>query len=330
MSHVTGAVARRAPRATPSVKSLRAVLPREIAEQLHATSPLHSCSNTVTALALRDGRRIVLKRGRYEWDRQRFHASRVAAGLLRRRTGVIAPSHLFTGDIEGRAAEAYWLIELPTLRELWPGLPERARPRALRSWGTLLRRVHKVRLAGHGPLPRAERHPATLADFLRAELEARLAPAVAEAWPAARASVAALGGLAPEIAARLGGGAGVLLHNDPHLGNVLCAPHGRGIRCVGVLDLEAAMGGPPESDLAHVQVLHGPLLGQPLPGAWFEHMLEGYGSPADPVALRFFRAYHLVNLGYHAALVGDGEHARQVGRATAAEVRALRRDLLAA
>ena len=38
-----------------------------------------------------DGRTLVVKRGEAEWVRQRFAASRAACGLLRRRTGVVAP-----------------------------------------------------------------------------------------------------------------------------------------------------------------------------------------------------------------------------------------------
>ena len=116
----------------------------------------------------------------------------------------------------------------------------------------------------------------------------------------------------------------MLVHNDLHMGNVLCAEQGRGIRCVGVLDLEWAIAGPPESDLARVQVLHGALFGQPLDGPWFEAVLAGYRDPLDAFALTFYRAYHLLNLGYHAALAGHDGHAAAVRRTVARELAGLR------
>lgn len=104
----------------------------------------------------------------------------------------------------------------------------------------------------------------------------------------------------------------VLLHGDPHHGNILWEGTGRGMRGVGVLDLEAAWAGPPEADVAVAEVLHGPLFGQPLPEGWTEAFRRGYGSPLDPAALAFYRAVHLGNLGYHAALTGMGAHAAHV------------------
>jgi aminoglycoside phosphotransferase (APT) family kinase protein len=278
-------------------------------------------SNALAELRLRDGRSLMVKRGRYAWDTPRFAASRAAADLLRRRTGVIAPRHLPVGpEIGGRAIEAYWRIELPTLAECWPSIPPLERARVLRSWGELLSRVHKVRLAGHGPLPRAVREPLPLSTFLLHDLGERLPPAIAAHWPSASQLVAALRSYVPDVASRVGSGPGVLLHNDAHMGNVLCAWRGGHVRCVGVLDLEAAMAGPREADLAHLQVLHGALFGQPLPDLWFEHVLEGYRAAIDSVSLAFFRAHHLLDLGFHAALSGAREHAGQVAHAVAREL----------
>lgn len=118
--------------------------------------------------------------------------------------------------LDERPVEAYWRISLPTLEELWPGLSPAEREGALRSLGGLIRRVHDVRLPGHGPL--------------------------------------------------------------------FC---------------------------------------HPLPEGWARWLREGYGSEPEPFALAFYRAYHLANLGYYSALVGHGEHAREVARALDAEVRAL-------
>ena len=309
----------------PAVDAVLAALSEELHDAVpHAVSRGPSHSNQLTEVCFQDGRRLIVKWGRYEWDAPRFHAARLAADLLRRRTGVIAPRQLeVEPGIAGPPVEAYWRIPLPTLHEMWPELPERARDRALRSWGEILRRVHKVRLAGHGPLPRAVREPSSIRAFLGAELEGRLPPAVAAWWPIGYELVTTLGALVPEISARVGERPGVLLHNDPHMANVLCERRGTGVRCVGVLDLEAAMAGPPEADLAHAQVLHGPLFGIALSGSWFDRVVEGYAAPVDPVTLAFFRAYHLINLGFHAAMVGFAEHAADVAAAAAAEITAL-------
>ena len=93
-----------------------------------------------------DGRTLVVKRGEAEWVRQRFAASRAACGLLRRRTGVVAPEPILVPDSGRRPPlEVYWKVELVTLADAWPRLDASARTRALRDWGRLLRRVHRVR-----------------------------------------------------------------------------------------------------------------------------------------------------------------------------------------
>jgi hypothetical protein len=93
----------------------------------------------------------------------------------------------------------------------------------------------------------------------------------------------------------------------------------------GVIDLDDAWAGPPEAELARIEVLHGPLFGHPLPGSWFDILVEGYGSALDGHLLGFFRAYQLLNLGYHAAVTGLKVHAAEVARVAEAEVRALDR-----
>ena len=40
----------------------------------------------------------------------------------------------------------------------------------------------------------------------------------------------------------------------------------------------------------------------PTAAGWADEVLRGYGRALDPVGLAFFRAYHLANLGFHAAL----------------------------
>ena len=116
---------------------------------------------------------------------------------------------------------------------------------------------------------------------------------------------------------------GTLIHGDLHAGNVLCETEGERIRCVGLLDLETAFAGPPEADLANAEVLHGPLFTQPLPEPWFEHLRAGYGDSLDPLVLAFFRIYHLANMGFYSAFIGDAWHAETVARGAQLEWEAL-------
>lgn len=270
-----------------------------------------------------DGRTLVVKIGDEEWRRQRFAASRAACGLLLRRTGIVVPDPVtLDGTRPHPPMEAYWKIEAPTLAELWPRLDGPARGRALRTWGELLRRVHRVRPHGHGPLPAAERQPGSLEAHLTADLGERLLPAVRQTWPQAADHVERLADAVPAIAARAGDP--VLLHGDPHHGNVLCRSHGRGYRCVGFLDLEAAWAGPPEADVAVAELIHGPLFA-PLPAGWTEEFRRGYCASLDPASLAFYRGMHLANLGYHAALTGMDAHATAVLAAFRATVVTVRR-----
>jgi aminoglycoside phosphotransferase (APT) family kinase protein len=275
-------------------------------------------SNDRAEVRFDDGRALVVKRARYDWARERFAVSRAAAGLLRD-AGIPAPRPLAVavpGD--GLPVEVYWKVELPTLAEVWTGASRSGREVLLREWGRLARRIHRVRLPRHGPLLRP--HPGGLGGHLGDDLEKRLLPAVACTWPEAGPLVEALAGAAERIAGRVAGEPAVLVHNDLHSGNVLCSADGAG--CVGVLDLEAAFAGPPEADIAHAGVLHGPLFGKPLPAGWQDELLRGYGRALDPVVLAYFRAFHLANLGYHAALCGYAEHAAGIRAAMEGEVRA--------
>jgi hypothetical protein len=109
--------------------------------------------------------------------------------------------------------------------------------------------------------------------------------------------------------------------------NVLCRLQGRGYRCVGFLDLEAAWAGPPEADVAVAELIHGPLFA-PLPAGWTEEFRRGYRTSLDAASLAFYRGLHLSNLGYHAALTGLDAHAADVltaVRVTAATLRRLLR-----
>ncbi len=280
-------------------------------------------SNDVAEIHFGNGRTLMVKRGRFAWAGPRFAASRLAAGLLKQKAGIVAPAPLGLPEAittEG-PIEAYWRIELPTLQELWATLPEVQRSAVLHSWGRLIRRVHRIKLLGYGPLPKARTEPVPLQEFLHTDLADRLLPAIAHNWADARGVVECLLRTIPCVAERAPAQS-TLLHNDLHMGNVLCEENGETFGCVGLLDLEAAFAGPPEADLANLQVLHGPLFAQPLPGAWFQEVATGYGENLDPLLLGFFRAYHLLNLGFYSALIGHAEHAGQVAAAARVEVKA--------
>ncbi|MFW6079984.1 MAG: phosphotransferase family protein [Gemmatimonadota bacterium] len=277
-------------------------------------------NNELIEVRMDDGRELMIKRSPHEWADARFDASRLAARLLRCSTDVVAPVHIQPpAGVVDRPLEIYWKVALPTLRDLWRDVPRVDRPRLFRDWGALARRVHRVRRPGFGHL-RSATAGASLDVFLRHDLAHRLLPAVRGVWPAGCRSVerllASVGRVAPRAARR----GARLVHNDLHMDNVLCRREGGRVRCVGLIDLEAATGAPPESDLASAAVLHGPNFGQPLPDDWLHHLRSGYADRLDPLVARFFRAYHLVNLGFYSALVGRREHASTVARMARAAV----------
>lgn len=280
-------------------------------------------SNDVAEIRFDHGRTLMVKRGRYDWVAGRFANARAASDVLREEAGLEAPEPLdIPPEIDERPLEVYWRIDVPTLAQLWPSLDESERAHALRTWGAMLRRVHAIRLSGWGPLSGGQRHP-SLRRYLEADVHHRLMPAVYGEWPEAGGAVEALARAIPRVVGRAAGRWPVLVHGDVHMGNILCDPEGDAPSCVGLLDLEAATTGLPESDVAIAEVLHGPFFNQALPAGWDRPVLEGYGQPLNPYVLRFFRAFHLANLGFFSALVGDAEHAVEVGRALTAEVERL-------
>lgn len=290
-------------------------------------------SNDRLEVLFRSGRKLVVKRGRYDWVRDRFQASRMASRLLRAGEEVVSPHHLeLPLEIEGEPVLAYWWIELPTLRELWDDLPDEAIPRVMRSWGRLIRRIHDVRLPGYGCLPdldgagAAPAH-AGLPEFLQRDIRDRLLPAVWGEWMDGAAAVERLVEFIPDVCRRVADDRGVLVHSDLHMANVLCDVENGEIECVGILDLEACFAGPPEADLASAEVLQGPCFFHPLPDDCLLCVREGYGDSLDPVVSNFFRVYHLANLGFYSALIGYDEHAGVVAEALRREATCLGTDL---
>jgi Ser/Thr protein kinase RdoA (MazF antagonist) len=284
-------------------------------------------SNDVVELRFDDGRTLMVKRGRYDWTAPRFQASRLAAELLHRRAGIVAPAPLPIPDgLSSQPMEAYWRVELPTLQELWPAVPRWQRPAVLRSWGQLVRRLHAVEVRGHGPLAVAEDKP-SFAEFMGADLGYRLYPALAGEWPQGLDILEALRAAIPAVARCVPADGSALLHNDLHMGNVLCRVERGGIRCVGLLDLETAFAGPRESDMAIMEVHHGPLFEQHIRGDWFAQVASGYGRPLDAGVMSFFRGYHLLNMGFYSVLVGHREHAARVAEAARRETAGLEHSL---
>jgi aminoglycoside phosphotransferase (APT) family kinase protein len=318
------------PHAMPLSPELIASLTCAVAPQTGGAAPasvvFHDAhSNDVAELRFHDGRTLMVKRGRYRWARPRFHASRLASRLLNGRAGVVAPAPLeIPEDLDTQPVEAYWRVELPTLQELWSSLGPDARAQALRSLGRLVARVHSIRVSGHGPLGVAEDKP-TFEAFMHADLGYRLYPALAAQWPDAIEILERLRSAIEKAAERVPADGSALLHNDLHMGNVLCENDGSGSRCVGLLDLETAFAGPPEADLAVLEIHHGPLFSQPVDGPWFDHVRQGYGRRLDPLLMSFFRAYHLLNMGFYSAIVGHHEHAQRVGTAALAETEGIGR-----
>jgi aminoglycoside phosphotransferase (APT) family kinase protein len=287
-------------------------------------------SNDVAELRFDDGRTLMVKRGRYDWTAPRFRASRLAAELLNEQAGVVAPAPLpIPPDLHSQPLEAYWRVELPTLQELWPGLGQDERATVLRSWGELVARMHRVRVSGHGPLAEMQ-EGVDFEVFVGADLGHRLYPAMAAQWTEGIEILERVRSTIPAVAERVADGGCILLHYDLHMGNVLCDATDEGVRCVGFIDLETAFGGPPEADLAIIEVHHGPHFSQPLEGEWFQHIEDGYGRALDPVVMAFFRSYHLLNMGFYSALVGHAEHAHVVARAASREADGLRSLLAAA
>lgn len=278
-------------------------------------------SNDVAEVRFGGGRTLMVKRARHypETAAQRFETARCAARILRERARVVAPEHLpLPPDEDGVPVEAYWRIPLPVLAELWPEIPAHRRAGVLRSWGELVGRMHAAPAAEAGVRR-------VTADRLREDLEGRLLPAIAWPWPAALPTAERLAAAIPKLAARMDARPPVLVHGDLHMGNVLCSRDDGEARCMGVVDLEEAFVAPAEAEWATMEVLHGPLFGQPLPEGWLAEARTGYARELDPVLLPFFRAVRLLNMGFHAAVTGLTDHAEDVARAAEREADSLRR-----
>lgn len=279
---------------------------------------LSGYSNKVLRLYLADGQSVIIKRSQYEWAGPRFESARRATELVNREGSVIAPEHiLLENDATSKPTLVYWFLPMPTLKALWPDLSPSQRAKAVRSLGHLLKKVHQIKVDQYGALA-GEKDFNSISAFMENDLCERLTPAIWGQWPDA-------GPLADHLAHLAAGlpddEAGIpLVHNDLHLDNILCEADDEDIRCVGLLDWEASGGGRLESDLASAIILHDPLFAEESgKGDWEEdfdrYLIEGYGETPNPEFLRFFKVYHLLNLGFFSALSGDDWHARRVADA---------------
>lgn len=281
-------------------------------------------SNELLELGFDEDRILMLKRGRHDWVQQMFDTAAAASELLQARTDLAVPRPISVSSGPSNPLQAYWRIQLPTLGRLWAELSESGKHDALQSLGGLIRRLHEVELSGWGSLLDLDTGVGGLERYLRRDLADRLLPAVVSSWGEGVQPLEQLIETIPAVAARVTGRGGTLSHSDVHLQNVLCTRTAEGAECVGLLDLDNCRSLPPEADLASFHVLHGPLFNQELPESRHASLREGYGAVLDPVLLRFFRASHLANLGFHSALVGDDIHAGWVAEALSEEVTALR------
>lgn len=300
---------------------VRTVAP-EAAESPIRTAHADVHSNDLVTARLADGRALMIKRGRHPWSAQRFATSRRAAALLRT-TGVVTPTYLSPPKgVCDDPLEVYWRIDRSVLDEVWPSLGEAARRETMRSLGRLVRQAHRD-LPGFGPLEAM--HGESVSAVVEPDLRDRLLPAAYGEWPEGAGLIERLLEVVPELGRRTEGRQPTLVHNDLHMGNVLCDARDGDARCVGLLDLEAVAAGVPESDFAMMQILHGPHFSRHVPGDWFSEVRRGYGGELDSWVLGFFRTLHLLNLGFYSAHIGHDWHAGEVAAEARRELGALTR-----
>ena len=291
---------------------VREVIGEKESSQIKSITSLSGYSNNMICLNLGDGRSLMVKCAQYHWAGPRFQSSRRASMLLRQRTSVVTPEHVpIDAKIEDKPVLAYWFIPLTPLEDIWTDLNFIQKVKAIQSLGSLLSNVHRVKVDYAGSLSDEEPSHDTISSFMESDLLERLKPAVWAKWYDAVPVLDQLAQMASELPKK---DDPVLIHNDLHLGNVLCEQEEEEISCGGLLDLEAAEGGSWVSDIASATIMYNPLFfGKET--EWIEdfekYLQEGYGKEADPFLLHFFKTYHLLNLGFFSILNDDRLHARQ-------------------
>lgn len=277
-------------------------------------STLSGYSNDIVRINLENGRRLMIKQAQYDWVGPRFDSSRRASRLIRQKSSLIAPEHLPISETDDHTPLlAYWFIPLPTLKGLWPDLSEIQKKNVLRSLGHMLRELHKIEVDQYGLLIDNSQTHKSISAFMKSDLIERLKPAIWAHWSDAVPLVDQL----TKMSAELPDEKPSLVHNDLHLDNILCKVEDGEVQCVGLLDLEAAGGGRFESDIASAIILHDPFFSREDEEiVWLEnfdeYLKEGYGKKSNPLLLRFFKAYHLINMGFFFAHNGDKERADRI------------------
>lgn len=280
-------------------------------------SNLSGYSNDVVRLNLENAQSLMVKRARYDWLGPRFESSRRASKLIRQESTLLAPEHLpISEGTDQTPLLAYWYLPLPTLKSLWPDLSVNQKKNVLRSLGQMLRKMHKIGVNRYGLLNDWEHIHTSLSSFMRSDLLERLKPAVWAHWSDALPLIDRLAEMADSFSHK----EPVLVHNDLHLDNILCKVEKEEVHCVGVLDLEAAGGGRVESDIASAIVLHDPFFSREDEEiVWLKdfdrYLTEGYGKEPDPDLIRFFKVYHLLNIGFFFAHRGEEERADRIVKA---------------
>lgn len=274
-------------------------------------------SNNIVRLTFDDGRKMIIKQSQYGWARPRFKSARNASRLIRRQSSVTAPKHLAVPEeVVDYPTIAYWYLPYPTLKKLWPELSVTQKQQASKSLGRLLSEIHQIKIPNYGLLNEKNSYQSASA-FMYSDLHDRLKPSIAAYWPDVLPMVDRLIQIAQNLPDNEDNAA--LVHNDMHLGNIICKVQNDEIKCIGLLDMEEATGGIWESDLASAMTLHHPLFfSSKLKGNGFKDfgqcISEGYGKKPDQKLLRFFRIYHLINLGYFSAMNEEYQHAQHIGK----------------
>lgn len=272
-------------------------------------------SNNILRLQLDDGRMVIIKQSEYDWAHPRFFSACNASFLLRRHSSVISPQHIhIPQDIVQKPTLAYWYLSYPTLKDLWPRLSVEQKRGAIKSLGQLLRKMHAISLESYGLVHHKHTH-GSLTSLIVNDLHERLKPTFYAKWPEVVPILDQLIVIIKKISNDEK--KAVLVHNDLHMGNILCKTGSNCIECIGFLDWEEAKGGRWESDIASAMILHHPLFeGTSDKVEWLngfnDFLKHGYERNPDPTLLCFFQIYHLLNLGLFSVMNGDKSHASLV------------------
>lgn len=280
-------------------------------------SALTGFSNKLVRINFDDRRSIIVKQSQHDWAAPRFRSAQQASNLLREKTDILAPEHIAVPkELTEIPTLAYWYLPAPTLQNLWPELSLSQKKEAVINLGGLLKKMHSIKLPAYGALSSDESYNSA-ADYILCDLRERLEPTMGAKWPDILPVVYELMRLGENVQEKEQEAA--LVHNDFHIGNVLCVCDGGHVKCIGLLDLEEAGGGRWELDLARAVTLHHPFFaGGNLKGNCLNNfgrfIVEGYGKKPDQELLRLFRVYHLLDLGLYSAMNENYEHARDIGK----------------